>query len=243
MKAVYRSHGPESTETGDWCPPKEKKSLQGYDSRWYLWAEGRMAEISDPGSSHREKHSSASLFVRDQHETLLAANLDATQDEFSRVQHACWREIKFYLNRTTNGDYSFVDYAGQSTETPATMPAHMVPQLLPQIYNGSSSRTNRGLVGRLPILIGLAALSAEPAHVNEVLTNSIRLGSWRHHGHRNGRRELHYSNQASHHSNCPGAKRGVVVNVFLAKDNARGSTHSILDDIVKGISGPFYGPQ
>ena len=80
----------------------------------------------------------------------------------------------------------------------APAPPHWIRLLLPCVYDYQPISDNDGhpteqpprsggLVGKLPLLIGLAAFSAHPAELVSTLTQCIRPNRWISHSHQSGR--------------------------------------------------------
>ena len=97
---------------------------------------------------------------------------------------------------------------------------------MPRVYNDPTrNRVNAGLIGKLPLLIAIAAFSAPRAHLIDVLTNCIRPSEWRPHAFPSGRNEEY---------------RGMVVSICYDLSNPEGSTKGSLEALENGDLGPFY---
>lgn len=138
----------------------------------------------------------ASVFS--QRPNLLAVNCDAITA--SLVDNGGWRRLAFNHQRdgVTQRYYSYVDPAGDRGSMAARGSNRWVPQLIPAHHNPPTqfnstgnaipaTRTQAGLIGKLPLLIALAAFSCPPANVADVLRDSIRAKVWRHHNLGDGR--------------------------------------------------------
>ena len=141
--------------------------------------------------------------------------------------------------------FTSIEFKGKNKTTAARQPKNIVPELLPEQYNGAESlRKNAGLIGSLPLLIGLAALSAPKGRMGDILTECIRPNTWKPHGLEPKRGNMSnlppvIPQLTSDAENC---HPGVMVTILYDPANPEGSTKERLKRIEKGRDGPFYGP-
>lgn len=193
-----------------WLPPNRKsdyrpKPLDVLDVPLYRWANGGIVqEINKstyPGASELNTRSSCpwtyrtnTVFVQQNNASILAVDFDARRKDVRDSDIAEWREIGFHHLHGQTSVYSYLDVPGEHAHLASGPPPQAtnptwINQLFPQQYHWSlnvdASYPNHrhvGLIGRLPLIISLAAFSCQPFQVRHVLTNCIRPGRWAFHG-------------------------------------------------------------
>ena len=154
---------------------------------------------NDPvGRSLGHTHSAATIFTQNPDTShLLVVPFDA-QLTHAYENNGGWKVLTFHHMRRNNSQdtYSAVSTVGDRQHIAAPGSPHWMPQLLPHVYDfqTGSPRRHAGLIGKLPILIALAAFSAPPNALGGVLTNCVRPGQWLPH---------QYQWPAGRKSNCP----------------------------------------
>ena len=191
---------------GLWDPPKIRTAYRAHPGVLYRWSGGSVSAISaNEQMQHQdlEVFGAATVFTHwPDSDHLLAVNFDARRRTVAT--NGGWRPLSFEHQGTgsPNRIRAFVNPYATKRQLPAPCP-NLVPDILPRGYgwqppanqNGHSPTSTSpsafaGLVGKLPILIAIAAFSCPRAHVPQVLTTSIRPHSWQQHHHGNGRSRL-----------------------------------------------------
>jgi len=225
-----------STEdkNGFFLPPDRKAALDKGNATYFRWQHGRMSTFSDV--SDLTQYSAATIFSqKDDTDRLLGVDFDAlTRDVAS--YYSDWRDLSFdhLPKQDTSATYSSINLFGEEKHLAAGGSPEWMDQLLPYEYNYQrttpkgypmpSTTTSAGLIGSLPILIGLAAFSAPKESLTAVLTSSIKPKAWRRHNLPTGRTP----------------ERGMVVTIHYDPMNPKLSTKDILDRLQNGQWGPFY---
>ncbi len=179
-----------------WDPPKTKEELEVANPLLYRWTGGEAATLtrqSLPRQFEFKRHSVASVFVQTESRHLLCTNINAAEVDVKNSKNATkWSRLFFDHERNAQDRseyFTALVFAGGQELTAAPMSSNCMPQLIPDVYNNeNSTRKNAGVIGKLPLLIALAAFSARREHLREVLTRSLRPGRWVLHGHESGRR-------------------------------------------------------
>ena len=131
------------------------------------------------------------MFSQEEGGDLLGVYLDASEEDVKNSNYGSWRRLRFNKVDGSGRTFSYLDFAGERNQTVGTLQNHLVPQLLPDKYNPRrQDGKNEGLVGRLPILIGVAAFSIESQGLAQALTQCILPQTWAPHYSPNGRGQL-----------------------------------------------------
>ncbi|KAF6232486.1 hypothetical protein HO173_009366 [Letharia columbiana] len=216
-----------------WVPPNIRTGYTRKPCILFRWLCGTMTPISaiDPvGRSLHQTYSAATIFTHNPDTPhLLAVPFDA-QKRHAYQNQGGWRPLSFHhvLNGNTQHTYSAVSTVGDHQHIAAPGSPHWMPQLLPSVYDNQagSPRIQAGLIGSIPLLIALAAFSAPPDVLGDVLPLCLRPGTWRPHL---------YQYPAGHI-----AERGMIVTIFFDPMNPQGSNPVLLNRLENGDFGPFY---
>lgn len=235
-----------STENknGFFLPPDRRTAFYQGDATYFRWQHGRMSTLSDPNGwifalldeSGPSKYSVATIFSQ-KHDTdhLLAVNFNASAKDVASYDPG-WRVLRFdhVSQQSSSSTYSSINLSGEQKHLAASGSPTWMDQLLPRLYDYQHSTPgggpipsptmSAGLIGSLPILIGLAAFSAPRESLRTVLLGSIRTRAWRRHDLPTGRTP----------------ERGMVVTIYYDPMNHGSSTKDILDRLESGALGPFY---
>ena len=132
-------------------------------------------------------------------DNLLTVPFDARTRNVSECGHD-WKCLGFEYKPAQNGDtYASLAFIGEEEGLPANVPAwgKLIPQ--PYRYQKTNDKGNpipsetscAGLIGKLPLLIALAAFSAQPDGLRNALTTSrSESGRWVPHNFTTGRQSL-----------------------------------------------------
>ena len=186
----YEAHPrPAQCSIGFWVPPNIRTGYTRGTDMLLRWSGGTMTRVksNDPVSrSLNQVHSAATVFSQNPDTPhLLVVPFDA-QKTHAYQNPGGWKPLTFHHIQKANARrtyYSAVSTTGDHQYIGAPGSQHWMPQLLPSIYNYQMSkpRLNAGLIGSIPLLVALAAFSAPPAALSEVLTNCVRPNAWRPH--------------------------------------------------------------
>lgn len=146
------------------------------------------------------QHSAATIFSqKEDTDHLLAVNFNASLKDVASYAPG-WRVISFdhLPQMNTSATYSSINVLGLERHLAAFGSTVWMGQLLPDVYNYQrttpgghpipSSTTSAGLIGSLPILVGLAAFSAPKDSLTAVLSSSVSPRAWRRHTRPTGRK-------------------------------------------------------
>ncbi|MCJ1324365.1 hypothetical protein MMC10_001027 [Thelotrema lepadinum] len=253
IRPNYDIHSPRhtpSTFAPLWLPPNRKEDFRprpldflDTNDTLYRWAGGEITEVNKstyPRASELNTRTSNpwrfrtySVFVQQNNGRILAVDFDARRRDVRDSDITEWCEIGFHHIPAGNAVYSYLDIPGEYLQLAGAAPssnATWINQLFPQGYHCGPSADaqyptmrHAGLIGRLPLIISLAALSCHPTQVKHVLTRCMRPGRWSVH-------------TASHHRD---EKRGLVVTVW--RDPAGTTTAAQLKQLEEGHFGPIIG--
>ncbi|MCJ1241831.1 hypothetical protein MMC14_009837 [Varicellaria rhodocarpa] len=222
-----------------WNPPRRRHLHRRQQGTLFRWVDGAVAPIQhyEPACNMvLNPYSCASvytLFPENEHQ-FLAVNVDVTRTVFENWVLVGFHHLSFGGNGTMR--YSQLDFAGEFDHlaAPDRSPDNWVSDLFPDHfrYRPQNSQdpvpTSAGIIGRLPLLLALAAFSAVQERLQDVLSHSLQnvLGQrrWIPHGLENGLIQ----------------HRGMVVSIYL--DPAGTSDRNVLDDLENGRLGPFFSP-
>ncbi|KAL9577182.1 MAG: hypothetical protein Q9212_006531 [Teloschistes hypoglaucus] len=242
----------------DWKPPNIRNAfirIQTPDAmiRW----EGGKATVPSRDDICRKRqmkpHSSATIFVQTDSDNFWAVPFDAeTQDV--KEHYGGWKVLSFDHERQQGSDtsavYSCISTVGDQSRLAAGGSPDWMPQLLPKVYDydpvrsGHEPEVSAGLIGSLPLLFALAAFSAPPEHLSEVLTKHLQPNRWNPHHRKHGREccprwLIHGPNLDL---DVGTQERGMVVTVYCDPRNEKGSSEKLLTQLEDGGFGPFYQP-
>jgi len=145
------------------------------------------------------EHSAATIFSqKDDTDHLLAVDFNALLRDVATYDPG-WRVLSFdhMPKPNTNATYSSINILGGQKHLAARGSPAWMGQLMPHEYdyqrteNGHpvpSTTTSAGLIGSLPMLVGLAAFSAPKDSLTAVLSSSIIPRTWRRHSLPTGRK-------------------------------------------------------
>ena len=188
-----------------WEPPNIRQAYRRFSRPLYRWKGGYVSSI--PASEQAQLQTAkifraATVFTQSPGtDHLLAVNIDAQRRSVGSDRS--WRTLSFDYRRIgSSNQYRFYvcpEAPRARLSTPG--PANWMPQLLPTCYNPpvqpnpqgqvvAATHVNAGLIGKLPILIALAAFSAPCNQQQQVLMSSIRPNAWHPHSYAPGRGEL-----------------------------------------------------
>lgn len=194
VKPIFSNGPPDHNVNGAWNPPKTCKEFEHIKSYLFRFDNFTVTQLGsnavDPGELPKHLFATASVFTQYPHTPLLLAVNESVRIE---KKVGPWHTLRFghvIQPDTTHSFYSSVDFAGQD-RTAARMSPNCAPELLPECYNPSDAKSKRahaGLIGRLPLLIALAAFSAKREHIVQSLANICR-GPYRCHERASGRRK------------------------------------------------------
>ena len=187
---------PQRDSFGFFRPPSRHNAYKRHDPGLFRWCDGALTGITsnDPGWRHDLAcHSQATIFSqKERTDHLLAVDLDATTVDLPYGNHR-WGTLAFehipVSNHTAKPTYSKITVAGLEDEIAAPGSSDIVNQILPTCYDYTKQldqqqqeiqpdKVSAGLIGNLPILISLAAFSAPPNRLGQVLERHVRLHQW-----------------------------------------------------------------
>jgi len=205
LKPNYHIQPNRSTENknGFFVPPDRRTAYDEEGAVYLRWHGGRMSRMQTGSldtTSLVTKQSAATIFSqKDDTDHLLAVNFNALLKDVASYDPG-WRVISFdHLPQTnTSATYSSINILGEERHLAADGSPVWMGQLLPHVYNYqrttpgghpiASTTISAGLIGSLPILIGLAAFSAPKDSLIYVLSNSVAPRAWRRHNLPTGRK-------------------------------------------------------
>ena len=131
------------------------------------------------------------MFMQQNNGSIVAVNFDARRKDVRESDIADWREIGFHHPTSNTAVYSYLDVPGEYAHLAkgaSNANNTWVTQLFPQQYQcfpmadpQYHNLRHAGLIGRLPLIIGLAAYSCGPSQVAHVLTHCFKRGRWVYH--------------------------------------------------------------
>ena len=249
LEAPFTIRGPQTGTHDYWDPPKSSKELKVSNTRFYRWKDGRITKIASLADLYKDnkqalrQHDIGSFFFQKETGHLLITNTHPAK--FDESDDKKWSRLLFNHKRVTllgRNYYTELDFAGSKEETAAPMSNHCVPQLVPSVYNTDShpNRVNAGLIGKLPLLIAIAAFSVKKEFLNNVLTTNIRPHKWISHSYESGRSKFR-SPLFDFLTDVSDEKyRGMVISICYDPSNSEGSTDESLTAVENGELGPFY---
>ena len=207
IKPDYRKQPPQSQNhpCGFFFPPNQSDALTTGSKYLFRYRDPVFREVapSDPVRGQlTEPYGAATVFSQATDTAhLLAVPFDARTRDIRGTDYN-WRCLGFehipVQNRGT-GTYASLDFVGEKKCLPAVVSAWK--KLIPPPYryqqtddNGNpipSETTCAGLIGSLPLLVALAAFSAQPSELPNALTTSrSTTGHWVPHSYNTGRQSL-----------------------------------------------------
>lgn len=177
-------------------PPTRRNAFIHDPEIQYRWAGGRITQLStdDPVRNFQwHKFDVATVFTqRPYTDHLLAVPADAEVTDVDRLA-APWMNLHFHhkpVQSNTRRTYSFLETVAPEQHIAAPGSPTWVGQLLPPVYDYQytldkqerqilPSKEHAGLIGRLPLLLALAAFTAPPSYLNDALLGSVIPGGWR----------------------------------------------------------------
>ena len=178
MTAIFKTKPANFANAALWQPPGKAKDLEAGPSQWYYWTGGNMSPANPP--SLVDPLETASVFRQNNGGYILGTFGDATQE----VPPTGWRTLQFHRGPTTTGCFTQIDLIGPLEGAASPLPDHIVPELLPHIYQCQSNKPPEfaGLTGKLSLLIAIAALSASWDELRNIMTKHVKPRRWVPHG-------------------------------------------------------------
>ena len=229
------------TGNGFWTPPDVCDAFFRGPMTAFRWQNGCFSRLSVPTTTGKAKDCLRCATVFTQMPStphVLAVDFDA---ELSSVKEAPggWKILSFDHVKAQESDAVLlsIQLFGSERHIAAPCPPHL-RQILPSVYDWQAELDTEGrrvtkppifggFVGKLPLLIALAAFSAPPSWLERTLMQCIRPGAWVPHSQESGHRP----------------ERGMVVKIMSDPENPGGSNMSHLERLERGEYGPFYGPD
>jgi hypothetical protein len=162
-------------------PQNRHKFFTRRNGNVFRWLNGVSYLLEDPPRlKDKERLEIASVFFLPRLDNFVVSIRDCTREDISEGDVG-WAQIMF--NKVAPG-LSYVEPAAAANFhllAPADGTTWM-PQVLPAVYNYPSDRPydgpSGGLCGKLSVLIGMAAFSADEAHAEEVVQSSFGWQQW-----------------------------------------------------------------
>ena len=139
-------------------------------------------------SSNPWTYSTYTVFVQQNNGNILAVDFDARRKDLRDSEIQEWRDIGFHHMTANNSVFTYLDAPGDHTHLAAGSPtnsATWINQLFPQQYHSNPgpsapypSLRHAGLIGRLPLIFTLAALSCAQHQVDFIFTHCIGPRRW-----------------------------------------------------------------
>ena len=176
-----------------WLPPNEKDAFNPIEGgTFFRWMGGRLAPTGQIDRTNLTEFDATTVFTqRPSTAHLLAVPFDARKKSVCKTIHG-WQPISFdHIKISDIGDgrsyyFSSITKLGSEGHICAPGPSHWVPQLLDPQYDNSmpmNKRVHVGMIGDLPLLFAIAALSApKTASLGAILQQCLQPGVWRPHG-------------------------------------------------------------
>lgn len=198
LRPNYSIQPNRSTENkhGFFLPPDRRAAYYKEDAVYVRWHVGRMSTLQNGSietASLGRVHSAATIFSQtDDTDHLLAVDFNASLTDVASYGPG-WRVLSFdhIPKPNTNATYSSINIFGEEKHLAAGGSPTWMGQLMPHEYkyqrttpNGHpipSTTTSAGLIGSLPILVGLAAFSAPKDSLIAVLRSSVVPKAWKKH--------------------------------------------------------------
>ena len=138
------------------------------------------------------------VFVQDGNQRILCVDFDARRNNVQEWGE--WVEMGF--EHVTGGRHvwSRVDYTGDQPRLAGSSSPTSNPSWIQELFSSryhwrpesttaeTQGRTHMGLIGMLPLILALAALSCHPVQVRAILQNCMQTRRWRCHGQQHGRK-------------------------------------------------------
>jgi hypothetical protein len=188
---IYEKKAPDFLKVGPskgnniarlWFPPTYLNQFRRQYGNLYRWRMGKSEQVEDIGRP-KDKYDIASVFFQARQDNFVVTNVNCARRDVETEDHG-WGYVQFHHLK---GNVSEVDFVGShfGLAAPACGSTWM-PQVLPKVYDyetrGPRAReTSGGLCGKLAILIGMAAFSAEETNAEAVVSQYFGLDTWKHH--------------------------------------------------------------
>ena len=185
-------------EPGVWLPPNRPNGIRNGQGPILLlhWVSGSVITVplNDPirGSNFDGYvYSAATIFAADTPH-LFTVPFNARTRSVHPTFGRGWQVIRFNHSRVGNYNsyFSYISHRGAEQRIAAPRLPDWIPQLLPTQYDCDprhATRVHAGLIGELPLLIGLAAFSAPPQNLG-MLSSTMQPGKWISHSLTTGRK-------------------------------------------------------
>jgi hypothetical protein len=165
-------------------PQNRAKYFTRQPGNLYRWSNGESELIENPPRlKEKDRYQVASVFFLPQQDNFVVSLRDCTREDIAEGELG-WAQIMF--NNLSPG-LSYVEPAAGSKFTlyaPADNTTWM-PQVLPEVYNCPRAQVYDGppggLCGRLSVLIGMAAFSAEETRAEAVVQTCFGWQRWTKH--------------------------------------------------------------
>ena len=179
----YHAQPARHGQYGFWAPPNVITGYTRTNGDLFRWVGGTITHVARGGPVENlslSTYSAMTVFTQNPDTPhLLCVPFDAERTHVGNDPRG-WTPLPFFNIRVDNSQrtYSALSLNRDRQTNPGS--PRWIHQLLPPIYNkqGGTSRLQAGLIGSLPLLLALAAFSAPPTALIEVLTNCLRPRSW-----------------------------------------------------------------
>ena len=241
LQPNYELEPVKTSNNGFWTPPDVCDAFFRGPITAFRWRNGLLGRIDVAATTGKAKDylRCATVFTQMPSTShVLAVDFDA---ELTSVKESSesWKPLSFdhIKDRKSDAVVSSIELFGSEKHIAAPCPPHL-RQILPSIYDwqpkldSAGCQTTKppifaGFIGKLPLLIALAAFSALPSSLERTMVQCIRRGVWVPHSQDSGHRP----------------ERGMVVKIMADPENPGGSNRSHLERLEQGDYGPFYGPN
>ena len=172
----------------NWDPPIRKNQFSKSDRCRFRWQNGSLSVLGSDDPIMRQqwtRRSTASVFPQSAAGQLLIVNIDVTEQDVSESYYGRWTALNFRhikVEGSKRSYYSYLDFVADQAVTAARVRNHVVPQLLPEIHNSRDHRREHaGLIGKLPLLVAIAALSGATNVRNAIMRACVQPSRWARH--------------------------------------------------------------
>ena len=196
----YENHAPRNVG-GHWAPPIRRSGIKarGHPHR-FRWRSGTPEALTAAQFTNltqgRTPFDVATMFATNGKFRAVPFNASTTSVQSHNLGD--YKEVEFqYVRLGPSAQplqlYSQVEFAGAHARLAASGQSHWIRDLFPEAYHwraqdaSFANATNAGLIGRLSMILALAAFSCPVQSVGYVISNCLRHKEWRHHNSPHGR--------------------------------------------------------
>jgi hypothetical protein len=184
----------------DWMPPSHTqdyeltRSVPNPSSPWYSWTSSTVAiqPPASPGSPPPEtvEENTTTLFWDFRTSRYYGVSTDCRDQDVATFEEeghpAGWKTLAFSYIQQNGRHLTLVHFFGENEGLGAPASASWMPQFLPSTSALPPSRPRRQpgntkLVGKISLLVALAALSGDFDKLPEVMRQAFKPPYWRHH--------------------------------------------------------------